>query len=92
MLPSLWTPIFEYPAQSIRVKYSGHKGEITLSLICSALPKKSARQSVTRPVTRRDVKSNIPFGSSSVKIKSARLSESRQCIWMGLTIELVLLL
>lgn len=89
VLLSSWIPIFECPVSSIRLKQCRHQREITLSLICSALPKKSARHSVTRPVTKRDVKSNIPFGSSS---ESARLSESHKQIATELTTKLILLL
>lgn len=49
----------------IRLEPFTRHWEVTLSLIWSPLPRKSARLSETLPVTRSDVKSRMLLGSSS---------------------------
>ena len=64
--PSSWSPTSGCPTIDVRLGRNDMAFVPTLSLIWSALPRKSRRASEALPVTSRQVRSRIGFGSSSM--------------------------
>ena len=64
--PSSWSPTSGCPTIDVRLDGYDMAFVPTLSLIWSALPRKSRRASEALPVTSRQVRSRIGFGSSSI--------------------------